>query len=121
MKVKLTAILTATIMLAANAVAGQYRSEVIQGSGGTLTVNFTLNVPAGRAVSIINFIDTSGAQDAAQLFVQKGSFNANVLIAKSIAEGEEIRKDVIIAGPAVLTVKSIDGHKVFLSYQNFAN
>lgn len=116
---KVTAITILAVMFVSQALAGPFRSVAIAGSG--LDPDFTLEVPAGKAVSITNFHE-SGAdpQYASMTAIINNNPSVNVLRAAPL-DGKNFQKDVIITGPATVKVSVPAGNSVFLTYRVFAN
>jgi hypothetical protein len=115
---KLIATTILAVMIASQALAGPFRSVGIVGTG--IDPDFTLEVPAGRAVTITSFNDSGPDAQYAAIAVTIKDKTVNV-IRGAPYDGKNTQKDVTIAGPATIKVSVATDNTVFLTYKVFAN
>src|SRR5260221_13534723 len=119
MKYITTILFTACILaLAPLAQAHAYTSVVI----GDTDPTFTITVPANKAIIITNFSQDSAGTTNPGLTVNINSTLINALHAVVVGDSKnESTKDVIIAGPAIVTVNPSGGTALFLTYKTISN
>lgn len=105
-----------SLALSFTALAGPFRTTIVNGTVGP--TDFVLQVPAGRAIGIVNFI----ADDTSLLSVTIN--NVTTIAMKPVSTANAVTapsKEVVIAGPANITVDVTGGVRAFLTYRVFAN
>jgi hypothetical protein len=124
MKTKLIALLTILVTLPGPVFAGPFRTKLIVGTN--TNPDFTLVVPAGRAVTIVNFLcwNVSGDPNTVPFIAVSGDDPtveaARVLYAASGTD-TAAEKDVTINGPAQIFVNVSINQTALLNYKIFAN
>ncbi len=125
MKNNITAMIAAATMFAApiTVLAGPYRSAIVR--GGNEEAHLMIDVPKGKAIAITNFADT--LPDISKSIV---GVNINgeiavilqaVLASQNSTEGQPNNREVIVVGPATVSVNTSVGQIAFISYRIFAN
>ena len=105
-----------SLVFSFTALAGPLRTVLVSGTAGP--TDFVLQVPAGRAVAIVNFI----ADDTSLLSVTINNVTALAMKPVSTANAVTVpSKEVIVAGPASITVDVTGGVRAFLTYRLLAN
>ena len=123
MRTSILALLTTLAILAQPALAGPFRSVSVVTGG---LPEFTLDIPKGKAITIVNFQDASEVNPA-QLSVQLNVPNAGPLaVVLTASAGNQnsgpAQKDLTICGPATITIDSgNNAHLVYLCYKIFGN
>jgi hypothetical protein len=122
MKTLILALFTILTVFARPALAGEFRSLAID--TGT-TPNFTMVIPKGKAITVLNFQDAADQNTAfmlVQLNIPDAPPAATVLTAASAnLNTGPAQKDLTICGPATVYISTVGQHFVYLCYKIFAN
>jgi hypothetical protein len=109
-----------TLMAPLSAFAGPFQSKFIQGTA--TGIDFALNVPAGKTVTVLNFFHWSSGSFSG-LWVRIGSSNNPYVWAMQAdyPNSPLNNKDLTIDGPAQIAVTVPEGDVCILSYKLFIN
>jgi len=117
MKIKTLSLAIGAMLAISHAFAGPIHSEVVNAS-------LTVQLPAGRAMTVLNFSQQIDVATRARLVVTKGGFSVTVRAATEILNTPQstdlFSGQVVIAGPAVVDVIA-PGQTVYFSYKLSAN
>jgi hypothetical protein len=106
-------------MAPVSALAGPLHTKFIQGT--TATFDFTLNVPAGKAVTVLNFFHWASGYGC-DLYVKIGSNPLNVWTMNADHPNSPLNnKDLTIVGPALVSLVVQQNDACILSYKLFNN
>jgi hypothetical protein len=109
-------ILCAALNLGTTAIAGPFRTVVIPGS--PQSVDFTLAIPAGKALGVVNLIsDDNGFLSA----TVNGQTMQVLKTVSTVTASTVSAKEVIIDGPATITIDAPNALSVFFTYRLFGN
>jgi hypothetical protein len=86
---------------------------------GTTTPSTIIDVKQKQTIAILNFIDANTATQSS-LSVTIGSVTTKTLTATS-STAQEIFKDLVVTGPATVTVTVATGQTTYLSLHKLSN
>lgn len=100
---------------AAQASEGRFFSEIVQPSDQPLVVS----VKQGLVARIINLDQESGSATRAVVTVTKANGASATVGAGNVAGSDdiELQKDLIVAGPATITVNPLPDAKIYVAYR----
>jgi len=117
------ALLTILMTLVSPAVAGPFRTQVVKGTD--VNPDYTLVVPAGRAVTIVNFLcwNQTGTENAIAFISvsNEPTIEAARVLYATDPNDTAVKKDVTIDGPAQIFVNVSLNQTALLTYKIFAN
>jgi glyoxylate utilization-related uncharacterized protein len=124
---RIASALLALLLFTSIALAGPFATQILKAS--SISAETFINVPKGKAMTIVNFIDEQAAAGTSVVSVYvyvDGTNGPEVKILKATrlddsALGQTNNKDVTIDGPATVRVTAPAGQTTFITYKLFPN